>query len=86
MLMRVVQAQVTEALEDEVQVVDMVPILAQPQQRGRWAPTAMVTRAHARQQQQQQQQQQQMMSRSQKPVATAEDTQASGSPPQTDRE
>ena len=54
MLMQVVQAQVAEVLEDKVQVVDMVPAPAQQQQRGRWAPTAMVTRAQARQQQQQQ--------------------------------
>ena len=52
MLMWVVQAQVAEALEDEVQVVDMVPAPVQQQQRGRQAPTAMVTRAQVRQQQQ----------------------------------
>ncbi len=81
--MWVVQAQVAEALEDEVQVVDMVPTPAQQQQRRRWAPTATVMRVQAKQQQQQQQQ---MTSRSQTPVATTEDTQALGSLPQTNRE
>ena len=82
MLMQAIQAQVAEALEDEVQVVDMVPAPAQQQQRGRWAPTATVMRAQAKQQQQQQQ----TVSRSQLSAATPQEPQALVSQPQTDRE
>ena len=81
MLMQAVQAQVAEALEDEVQVVDMVLAPAQQQQRGRQAPTATITRAQAKQQQQQQ-----MTPRSQTPAAMSGVAQVQGSPPQTDRE
>ncbi len=83
MLMRAVQVQVAEALDDKVQIVDAVPASTPAQQlsgqRTRWVPTAMVTRMQAARGQQQQQDQQHI-------VIAPQTARTSSEPPLTERE